>query len=348
MSAMKKPNLKGLSRKELVQFVTGMGEKPFRASQIWSWIYQKGANDFDVMSSISVALRTRLSQSAAIGTIRLADKQVSSTSKTIKFLWELEDGRRIESVYIPEGKRRTVCISSQVGCALKCGFCATGQMGFQRDLMPYEIIDQVLGVRRETGEQPTNIVVMGMGEPFLNYDNVIKALTIINDPEGIAIGHRKITISTSGIIPQIQRYTREGQPFKLAISLNATTDSLRSKLMPINKKYPLTDLIQSAREYAGGKRNRVTFEYVLLKGVNDTDEDARRLLKLLGQIPCKVNLIAYNPTSNKYQAPDEKRIETFADLIRPLCAPVTLRLSKGNDIHAACGQLIIEKRIHAD
>ncbi len=336
---MKKRILKGLSKKELIQFVTDLGEKPFRASQIWSWIYQKGANHFNEMSNISLPLRTRLNQSVAIGTIQLKDKQVSSTSKTIKFLWKLEDGQRLESVFIPEGKRRTVCISSQVGCALKCRFCATGQMGFQRDLTAWEIIDQVLGIRREINEQSTNIVVMGMGEPFLNYGNLIKALTIINDPEGLAIGHRKITISTSGIIPQIQRYTREGHPFKLAISLNATTDTLRSKLMPINKKYPLSDLLRAVREYTGKSKKRVTFEYVLLKGVNDTDDDARRLLKLLKQIPCKVNLIAYNPTSDQYQTPDEKRIETFAGIIRPLCAPVTLRLSKGDDIDAACGQL---------
>jgi len=340
---MKKPILKGLSRKELIQFVTGLGEKSFRASQIWSWIYQKGANHFDEMSNISLPLRTRLNQSAAIGNLQLLSKQNSPASKTTKFLWGLEDGQRIESVYIPEGKRRTVCISSQVGCALKCGFCATGRMGFRRDLTAFEIIDQVLGIRRETGEQPTNIVVMGMGEPFLNYDNMIEALTIINDPEGIAVGHRKITISTSGIIPQIQRYTREGHPFKLAISLNATTDDQRSKLMPINKKYPLPDLLRAVKEYTSKSKKRVTFEYVLLKGVNDTDEDARRLLKLLSPIPCKVNLIAYNPTSNKYQTPDEKRIEAFAELIRPLCAPVTLRLSKGDDIHAACGQLAIKQ-----
>jgi 23S rRNA (adenine2503-C2)-methyltransferase len=342
---MKKQNLKGLDRDELIQFFLDMGEKPFRASQIWSWIYQKGVNDFDVMSNISRPLRTRLNESAVIGTLRLADKQISPASKTIKFLWELEDGKRVESVYIPEAKRRTICISSQVGCALKCGFCATGRMGFQRDLTPFEIIDQVLGIRRETGEQPTNIVVMGMGEPFLNYDNVIKALTIINDREGIAVGHRKITISTSGIIPQIQRYTRENQPFQLAVSLNATTDALRSRLMPINKKYPLPDLIRAVADYARNNKKRVTFEYVLLKGINDTEEDARRLLKLLSPISCKVNLIAYNPTSDKYQTPDETWIETFANLIRPLCAPVTLRLSKGDDIRAACGQLAVGKKI---
>ncbi len=336
---MKKPNLKGLSRNELLEFVTGLGEKPFRASQIWSWIYQKGVNDFDVMSNISRPLQARLNESAVIGTLRLADKQISPASKTIRFLWELEDGKRVESVYIPESKRRTICISSQAGCALKCGFCATGKMGFQRDLTPFEIVDQVLGIRRETGEQPTNLVVMGMGEPFLNYDNVIKALTIINDREGIAVSHRKITISTSGIIPQIQRYTRENQPFQLAVSLNATTDALRSRLMPINKKYPLSDLLRAVANYVRKSKKRVTFEYVLLKGVNDTDEDARRLLKLLSPISCKVNLIAYNPTSDKYQTPDETWIKTFADLIRPLCAPVTLRLSKGDDIRAACGQL---------
>lgn len=336
---MKKPILKGLSRTELLQFITDMGKKSFRASQIWSWIYQKGAIDFSEMSNISLPLREKLDQTAAIGTIQLIDKRVSKLSDTTKFLWKLEDGSRIESVYIPEEKRRTVCISSQVGCALKCGFCATGKMGFHRNLLPYEIIDQVLGVRREIGQQPTNIVVMGMGEPFLNYDNVIKALTIINDPEGIAIGNRKITISTCGLIPQIKRYAEEGHLFKLAISLNATTDPQRSKLMPVNKKYPLSDLLEAVREYTKTRKKRVTFEYVLLKGVNDTPEDAHRLLRLLRRIPCKVNLIAYNHTDGTYETPDEERIQAFAKIIRPLCAPVTLRLSKGDDIHAACGQL---------
>jgi len=336
---MKKQNLKGLSRDELLAFVDSIGEKSFRASQLWAWIYQKGSTHFDQMSNLSKALRTKLDEVALISSLKLVKKEVSSISGTRKYLWKLEDGLTIESVFIPDGRRRTVCISSQIGCSLKCGFCATGKMGFIRDLMPHEILDQVISVQRDVEDRITNIVVMGMGEPFLNYDNVIKALSIIRDPEGIAIGHRKMTISTAGIVPQIERFTRENQPFQLAISLNATTTDQRSEIMPINKKYPMKALLTAARQHVKVTRRRITFEYVLLKGVNDKPHDAGRLLKLLRNIPCKVNLIAYNPTGRKFSRPDEKRIYAFAEAIRPLLAPVTLRLSRGDDINGACGQL---------
>jgi len=338
---MKKIDLKTFSREELDKFIAEIDEKPFRSLQLWSWIYQKGLTSFDGMTNISRKLRTKLNRIALINSLKLVDKRVSPVSKTIKFLWELEDGLRIESVYIPEKKRRTVCISSQVGCSLGCSFCATGSMGFFRDLMPHEIVDQVLSTRRAVGERPTNIVVMGMGEPFLNYDNVIRALTIISDPEGIAIGHRKITISTAGIVPQLYRYTEERRPFKLAISLNVTTDAQRTKLMPINMKYPLGELIKAARFYTRKLKKRLTFEYVLIKNVNDTPADARRLVKLLKGIPCKVNLIPYNSTYKKYSRPDDERIHTFAESVRDLYAPVTLRLSRGDDINGACGQLAV-------
>lgn len=336
---MKKRNLKGLSREELLAFVDSIGEKSFRATQLWSWIYHKGSVVFQEMSNISKDLRSRLDETAFISSLKLKKKTVSPVSGTRKYLWELEDGLTMESVYIPDGKRRTVCISSQIGCRLQCGFCATGRMGFVRNLLPHEILDQVIGVQRDVGEKLTNIVVMGMGEPFLNYDHVIKALSIIRDPEGIAIGHRKITISTAGIIPEIKRFIEEKQLFQLAISLNATTDEQRSRIMPINKKYPLKDLLAVARQYARSTRKRLTFEYVLLEGINDTPDDAKRLLKLLKKIPCKINLIAYNPTGRKFSRPREERIQAFAESIRPLLAPVTLRLSRGDDINSACGQL---------
>ena len=341
---MQKRNLKGLSRQELDAFIAGIGEKHFRSSQIWSWMYFRGLTSFDGMTNLSKNLRSKLDGVATISSLKLIEKKTSSTSGTEKFLWELEDGLRLESVYIPEKRRRTVCISSQVGCGLGCRFCATASMGFVRNLYPHEIIDQVVSVGREVGEKPTNIVVMGMGEPLMNYDNVVKALNIINDAEGIAVSHRKITVSTAGIIPQLRRYTAEGHPYKLAISLNATTDAQRSKLMPVNRKYPLQELIRAARAYTHHMRRRLTFEYVLMKGVNDSPADAQRLLKLLKGIPCKVNLIAYNPGRTGYARSDDERIQAFAESIRPLCAPVTLRLSRGDDIEGACGQLAVINR----
>lgn len=341
---MKRINLKTLSRHELDRFIAGIGEKPFRSSQIWTWIYQKGLTSFDGMTNVSRDLRNKFDRIARISSLKLIEKTSSPISRAQKFLYELEDGLRIETVYIPENKRRTICISSQIGCALQCSFCATGKMGFQRNLLPHEMTDQILSVWKEVGKKPTNIVVMGMGEPFLNYENVMQSLQIINDPEGIAIGHRKITISTAGMVPQIVRYTEEAHPFKLAISLNATTDVIRSKLMPINEKYPLKQLLEAARQYTRQCKKRLTFEYVILKDVNETPADSQRLMKLLKGIPCKVNLIAYNPTQSEYSRPDEDHIKAFAQSIRPLYAPVTLRLSRGDDINAACGQLAVTNR----
>lgn len=340
---MKKKNLKGLSREELTQLISEIGEKPFRSKQIWSWIYFHRITQFEQMTNIAKPLRQKLSEMACISSLKTVQKSESKSSGTVKFLFELQDGKCIESVYIPEKNRRTLCISTQVGCALGCRFCATGSMGFIRNLKPHEIVDQVICAWRELEERPTNIVVMGMGEPFLNYANVIKALNIINDADGIAIGHRKITISTAGVIPQLRKYTKEGHLFKLAISLNATTDSVRSKLMPINKKYPIDELLKAAKEYTKQMKKRLTFEYVLLKDVNDTALDAKRLLRLLSPIPCKVNLIAYNGSCGQFERPDDSRIQAFAESIREMCAPVTLRLSKGDDIDGACGQLVTKK-----
>ena len=342
---MAQNNIKGLSREELYAFVETIGEKSFRAKQLWAWIYEKGAISFSEMTNLSKALREKLTTIATIANLKKKKTAISPDTATQKFIWELGDGLSTESVYIPEGKRRTICISTQVGCRLKCAFCATGTMGCRRNLEAWEIIDQVLSIRRELMEKPTNLVVMGMGEPFHNYDNVIKALTIINDPEGLAVSHRKITLSTAGVLPQFDRYTREGHPFKLAISLNATTNAVRSQLMPINKKYPIESVLRAARQYTRTSRKRITFEYVLLKGINDTSEDAQRLLRLLKGIPCKVNLTAYNAVSHRYARPSDTHIHAFAESIRPLSAPVTLRLSRGDDIQAACGQLASKEPI---
>jgi 23S rRNA (adenine2503-C2)-methyltransferase len=337
-----KLNLKTLDKTELTDWVQSLGEKPYRARQLWAWMYLKGADSFGAMTDISKEFRKTLESSAFVGSLKSIQTSASSLTGTQKFLWECGDGLRIESVFILEGDRKTVCVSSQVGCALECTFCATGKMGFVRNLKAWEIVDQVIGVRRETGIQPTNIVVMGMGEAFLNYENVMKAAVLLNDPEGIAIGHRRITISTAGIIPGIKRVTEENRPFKLAISLNATTDDVRSNIMPINKRYPIDALLNAAREYSRKTRKRLTFEYVLIKGVNDSMEDAGRLLKLLKGIPCKVNLIPFNPGSGTFERPDKEKIEAFLEAIKPLASPVIVRMSRGVDISAACGQLATE------
>jgi 23S rRNA (adenine2503-C2)-methyltransferase len=331
------------TRAELGLWIKDRGEPLFRAGQIWSWIYQKRAASFEEMTSLSKEFRKSLSADTRIGSLRLADKSESHDSGTVKYLWELEDGLRIESVFIPEKDRRTICLSSQVGCPLACTFCATGRTGFVRHLKTHEIVDQVLSTARLAKENPTNLVVMGMGEPFLNYDPVMKALDILHDPDGAALGHRRITVSTSGIIPGIERYGLENRPYKLAVSLNATTHGGRSALMPINETYPLARLLEAIRDYTHRTGRRVTFEYVLIRGTNDTADDARRLLRLLHGIPCKVNLIPFNPTSSLYQRPGDDQVLRFAERIMPLSAPVTLRMSRGQDIQGACGQLAVQQ-----
>lgn len=335
---MNKINLKNLSREELKTFIVEIEEKSFRAQQIWQWIYEKQVNDFSEMTNVSKLLREKLFQNAELKSMILVDK-LKSGSGTIKYLWQLEDGHNIESVYIPEGKRKTLCVSSQVGCTLGCRFCATGKLGFIRNLEPYEIVDQVLGTQRDLGIKFTNIVIMGMGEPFLNYDHLIKALYMINDGDGIAISHRKITISTAGIIPRLRQYTQEKHPFKLAISLNGTTQEQREQVMPVTKTYKFNDLLAAAKEYTKVIKKRITFEYVLLHGVNDSQADADRLLKILKKIPCKLNIIAYNDTGSGFITPTDTQVLKFVKALKNLNASVTIRLSKGDDIQGACGQL---------
>ncbi len=336
---MNKINLIGLSRKELGDFIKKIDEKEFRVSQIWSWIYGKKVKKFQEMTNISKNFRSGLDEISYVGSLTLLDKKTSVKSGTVKYLWQLDDGNKIESVFIPEGKRKTICLSSQVGCALGCRFCATANLGFIRNLTSFEIVSQVLDIIRNIQVTPTNLVFMGMGEPLLNYENLIKSLKILNDPEGLAFSHRKITISTAGLVPQIQRYTGEKHPFKLAISLNATDDAIRSDLMPINRKYPLAQLINAAKEYTKISGKRITFEYVLLGEINDHPQDAEKLYQLLNGLKCKLNLIVYNTTKNKFHPPSEKKIHKFTALVRKLTVPVMIRNSKGDDIQGACGQL---------
>jgi len=336
---MKKKNLIGISRPELSDFLDTIGEKNFRASQIWSWIYKKKAKNFNEMTNLSKGLRSKLKKISYLGSLTCINKKISPQSGTIKYLWELEDGNRIESVFIPEGKRKTICLSSQVGCSLGCKFCATAQLGFIRNLDSFEIVSQVLDIIHDLHTDPTNLVVMGMGEPFLNYENLIKALNILHDPDGCNLSHRRITISTAGLVPQIYRYTKEKHPYKLAISLNAADNEIRSEIMPINRKYPLSSLMEAAKHYTEISGKRITFEYVLLRNINDSPESAKRIMKLLHGIKCKLNLIAYNNTKGDFSPPSEKKVQKFLEILRKFPAPVMVRNSKGDDIQGACGQL---------
>ncbi len=339
---MSKIELKGMTVGEIQEALVPLGVEPYRARQIFQWIYNKNATSFEEMTNLSKSLRQKLSEKAKILTLSPISVRHSSESGTVKFLFRLPDGNAVESVYIPDQKRRTVCVSSQVGCALKCRFCQTGKMGLKRNLTAGEIVDQVLAIERELGVSVTNVVMMGMGEPFHNYENALRAAELFSHPEGIAIGQRRVTISTAGLVPEIRRFTAEKRRFKLAISLNATTNAKRNFLMPINKKYPLEVLLEAVRDYSRQSRNRVTFEYVLLAGENDSVEDARRLRALLKGIHCKINLIPYNPTGPGFQPPSEEKLEIFIRELLDFPAPVTVRRSRGTDIDAACGQLYIK------
>jgi 23S rRNA (adenine2503-C2)-methyltransferase len=334
-----KPDLVGMDRSELSAFAESLGEKPFRGKQLFHWIYGRSVTDFTHMTSLAAGLRQRLHETATLGALDLAQRQISGRRDAEKFLFRLADGLSIESVLMHEGDRHTLCISSQVGCPVDCKFCATGKMGLLRNLSAGEIVNQVLSVRRLAGTPATNVVVMGMGEPLLNYEALLKGCYLMSDEEGPNLAQRHIVISTSGLIPKIQRFTRERHKFRLAISLNATTDDVRTRLMPLNRKYPIAELLGAAKEYALSSKQRVTFEYVLLAGVNDSFEDARRLKELLRDIPCKINLIPFNAVDENFRRPSFEHIEAFYQRLKDSRAAVTLRWSKGDDIDAACGQL---------
>jgi 23S rRNA (adenine2503-C2)-methyltransferase len=342
---MDRVNLKGLWIEELGLLLGDLEEKKYKAKQLAKWIYNKGVIDFEQMTDLSNELRRKLSEVAYIGNLKLIRKQVSKIDQTEKFLFELADGKRIETVLMREKNRVTVCISTQVGCALSCIFCATGKSGFERNLSAGEIVDQIIAVRGHLREDEkiTNIVIMGMGEPFLNYENTVKAIRIIQSEIGLSISAKRITVSTSGIVPGIRQLADEGLKIKLALSLNAPDDELRRKLMPITKKYPLSEVLDALKYYAKENDIRITFEYVLIKKVNDSAQQALKLAKLIRGIPCKINLIPYNPIKGcQYEKPDEETMQTFRDMLYPRAPAVTLRKSKGADIQAACGQLRAE------
>lgn len=345
-SADHRPNLFGLTLEELESFFLSIGEKKFRGAQVFQWMYQRGAVAIDDMTDLSLELRKKLRASASISTPESIQVQRSSEEETTqKILFQLGDGHRIESVYIPDGERRTICVSTQAGCAVGCVFCATGWMGFRRHLTVGEIVGQVVHIRREIEPRITNVVFMGMGEPFLNYEPVIRAARILADERGPGLGARRITISTSGIVPRLYDFARERQPFNLAISLNATTDDVRRRIMPITQKYPLSDLLEAVRHVNRSRRDPVTLEYVLLAGINDSNGDAARLKQIAASLGrCKVNVIPYNPIQGPdLRRPDEERIEYFMRELSVIRSPLTLRRSRGQDISAACGQLAIRE-----
>ncbi|MDX2113974.1 MAG: 23S rRNA (adenine(2503)-C(2))-methyltransferase RlmN [Alphaproteobacteria bacterium] len=342
-----KTHLIGLTRDELAQKLAEHGFEPFRAKQIWQWIYVKGATDFRQMTSINKAGQARLAEHFDLARPGI-DKNLTSFDGTRKWLLEFEDKNKVESVFIPEEDRGALCVSSQVGCTLSCSFCHTGTMKLVRNLTAREIISQVLIARDGLGEWNkkrenclfTNIVMMGMGEPLYNYEQVAKALKIIMDGEGIAISKRRITLSTSGVVPMIKKCGEELE-VNLAISLHAVRDDLRDELVPLNKKYPIKELLQACRDYpAASNTRRITFEYVMLKGVNDTDADARELCRLLKGIHAKVNLIPWNPWPGaKYETSSRNRQHAFAKIVNDAGFSSPIRATRGQDIFAACGQL---------
>jgi 23S rRNA (adenine2503-C2)-methyltransferase len=339
-----KLDIKNLSCAELGEKLKSFGAEEYRAKQIMKWLYSSGARSFDEMTDLPVDLRKTLKALFHLSRLSLLDSKRSKIDGTTKYLFKLEDGNTIETVFLPEARRATACLSSQVGCKFGCTFCASSPFGFVRDLKASEIADEVLSVRAENPQQAlTNLVFMGIGEPFDNYDNVMKAIRIFNDESAFAIGARRITISTCGIIPGIERLKKEGLQVELSVSLHSADDHVRSKLLPINKKYPLKELIASCREYVKSTNRVITFEYILIKGVNCSEEDALRVADLVKGLKCKVNTISYNRITEDFAKPSEKEVKVFLDVLRNRKINVTHRKSKGEDIDAGCGQLRISR-----
>jgi 23S rRNA (adenine2503-C2)-methyltransferase len=338
-----KKRLIGLTLQECEAFAEEINEKKYRGRQLYKWIYAKKAASFAVMTDLRAALRDKLNGIAELGYLEVAEIDERSSSGSVKYLFRLHDDRHIESVYIPDDHRKTLCISSQVGCSLNCQFCATARLGLQRHLSAGEIVAQVLTIMHVRGEEITNVVFMGMGEPFANYEDVIRAALLLSDDNGLAIGARRIVISTCGIADKIIRYADEGHKFRLAISLNSPFEQQRSQLMPVSRRWDVDTLLEAVKYYAKKSHKVPTFEYVLLAGVNDSREHAVALKKIVRSMPCKVNLIPYNPTGELFSRPSAQHIESFVRWLMPLNAGLSVRWSKGDDADAACGQLAGKK-----
>ena len=350
-SAAAKVNLLGLSRQQLEAFFTDLGEKRFRAQQVMKWIHHQGVIDFAAMSNLGKGLREKLEAHATITPPEIADQQ-DSADGTRKWAIRVAGGALVEAVLIPEAGRATLCVSSQVGCSLDCKFCSTGKQGFQRDLTAAEIIGQVwLAINSYSGWQSgkgrvvTNVVMMGMGEPLLNFDNVVSAMSLMTDDLAYGLSKRKVTLSTSGVVPALDRLA-EFSDVSLAVSLHAPNDEIRNKIVPINRRYPIQQLLQSAKSYIDAQSDRkrvVTIEYTLLAGVNDQPEHARELSTLLKDFPCKINLIPFNHFPNSgFDRPSGNAVSRFWQVLVDAGFIVTVRSTRGDDIDAACGQLVGE------
>ena len=349
-------DLVGMDREQLIAEMVRIGEKPFRAKQLWHWIYHQGATDFSAMSSIARPLQQKLAENFIVGRPSVATEQ-TSTDLTRKWLFRFRDGQEAETVYIPdpEEDRGAVCISSQVGCTLSCRFCHTGTQTLVRNLGVAEIVGQFMAARDSYGEWPSphgetprllsTIVLMGMGEPLYNYENIARAMKIVMDGEGIGLSRRRITLSTSGVVPMMDRCGEE-LAVNLAVSLHAVRNDLRDEIVPLNRKYPIEDVIAACRRYpAASNARRITFEYIMLKGINDTPADARELIRLIAGIPAKVNLIPFNPwPGSPYETSSNSAIDRFAKIVMEAGFSSPVRTPRGRDILAACGQLRTESR----
>lgn len=341
-------NLCELSVEELKKWLIQEGEKEFHARQLFDWIYQKSVVDFNQMSNISHALREKLSKHFRLPALQLMRVQDSNDGETYKFLWKMIDGSLVESVLICSGARRTVCVSSQVGCPAKCAFCASGKQGFFRNLRPGEIVEQVVQINhwlKEREERVSHVVYMGMGEPLKNYDPVIQSIRLLTDPQLLNISERRITVSTVGIVEGIKQLADEDLKVNLVLSLHAPNQHIRQKIIPYARKYPLEDILEAMDNYAAKTKRDITFEYTLMAGINDHPDHAQELAHLLKGKQCTVNLIPYNPVPGlKLKAPAKKTIKEFRTVLFGCKIVNTCRYTKGDDIAAACGQLALQSQ----
>ncbi len=346
---MQKINLLGYTQPQLEKLMLSMGQKAYKGRQVYAWIYKVRQHDFTMMTDLTKDIRQKLDEEYTFELFECI-KELESTDGTRKFMFRLADGSLIETVMIPDADRTTICISSQVGCALGCKFCATGTMGLKRNLEPGEIVGQLLYIKNKYGSDSfSNIVLMGMGEPLSNYDNVMAALGIISDNDGLGVSAKKITISTSGITPKIVELANRPTKYRLALSLHAAMQEKREKIVPIGKTFVLGELMEAIRYYTKTTKSQVSIEYIILKGFNHSNQDANALVKLLHGIPCKVNLLAYNPVDGlDFGRPSEDEVNEFAKLLYPRLPAVTVRKSRGPDISAACGQLVTEENKRSD
>jgi 23S rRNA (adenine2503-C2)-methyltransferase len=353
VSLQEKIELLGFTLDELQEFFLAMDEKPYRARQLFHNIYRRRMTNFAAMTDLPKTLRRNLEEKAVVTHTRVESVFIA-TDGTRRFLLTLKDGREVEAVFMPEEHRDTICISSQVGCPLACDFCMTGVVGLKRNMTAGEMVSQIIILLNEVygeGNEPahgTNIVMMGMGEPFLNYENAMKTVRLFADEEGLGIAPRRVTLSTAGIVPRIYDMAKEEVRPRLAISLTAANDELRNRLFPINRKHPLAELMAACRAYPLGDRERLTFEYVMLKDVNDSDNDARQLVRLLAKVKAKVNLIPHNPAPElPYLSSTIERIQAFQKILVDSGLPAYIRRPRGQDIAAACGQLAARHQANA-